>query len=147
MKKEIKLYLIIGLVVLFLLVAVYFLIDHKASTPKETDLPNDDVVVNENTLNEVDKFKVEQIIDSIFNDIDGVNTGFGYSNIEAYRNLLALSDTLFVFATNVWLRKYFKEYNETLRMSLMDENTWNRPNSWVALRTSIIERLDRLKIK
>jgi len=140
--KQAKLYLIIGLIVLFLLSAVYFVLAGAEQKPDENKLPSD--FVDEKNVSENDKVRVELIVDDVFSDINGVS--YSSSKTGKLADLLALSDTLFVFACNVWLRKYFNENKETLKQALIDEWSFNRPEGWLIVRDNVVERMTRLKV-
>jgi len=132
------------LIVLFLLSAVYFVLAGAEQKPDENTLPTDTGTVDEKKLSETDKFRVEQLVDDIHKDLDGWQLWYEEELLE---DLLSLSDTLFVYASNVWLRKYYSEDKFSLRQTLDDQMGMGGSSAWTKLRNSVFTRMDRLKIK
>ncbi len=134
--KEIKLYLIVGLVLLFLLIAVYFVVSGiDKEQGKKYELPAD------NQLNEVDKYKVNEIAHNLFNELNEWN--FFHDEVPL-RMLMELSDTSFVAVYNLWQEKYFNDAGGSLIETL--KNEWFGWGAYETNKEAILNRYNRLGI-
>jgi hypothetical protein len=113
------------------------------NAPLPTDNPNSPTgsqVINSNSA------AIRELSMRLYNDMKGTNV-LG-RDIEAYQNLLLMSDTLFTGVYNDFNSLFFKESKETLTQWIKGENFWlTNGFTGAQLKDLLIARFAKLNLK
>lgn len=146
----VKMYIYATLIILIIVVAIYWFAfrtgkDQGSTTIEQVPLP-DDVTESGVQLTTEEATKVRTISKELHADMDGWNA-FSH-DMEPYRNLVNLSDTLFVAVYNDFNTLY-AESGETLRQWIEGESfvTFGLQSVFMEVRQNILDRMNRLNLQ
>ena len=145
MSSTLKLYLLGFIFLIIIIVGVYFAGKNNSEDkpPENNNVPDDnDFGVK---LSNLDKYKLTEIVDNLYNDIKGYN--LWTHEVSILDELLLLSDTLFVAAVNYWNNKYYSSFKMTLKEALEDETGDGYLSGWDNKRSLILKQMNRLNLQ
>lgn len=127
--NNVKTWFFIIIIAIIVVIAMYYFGKKvgKALPPPEIPIPNDG---NSGTT------EYQQIIDAIFDDINGIT---GTTEYPLYYLLYKLGNADFAKAINYWNSKYFKESKEKLSIAI-DNEYWLNPLHRT-LKTNLLNKL------
>lgn len=130
----------IGATVLVVVVVLYFLLRKKAGDFNSIPLPTG------GNLSEVEQKFVRELSMRLHADMDGIQWTNFTRDVEAWRTLVSLNDTMFVAVFNDFGRLYYREGNGTLRTWIEDESAWT-DSAGIASKSDVIERMNNLNLQ
>lgn len=143
---------IMWFVLAIIVIAVVYFMGRKSGSVKIENVPlPSDKGLDSNKLTDDEGKQVRKITLALYQDMSGINV---FSrDIQAFRELNTLSDTLFVAVYNDFNTMYGSE-GESLREWIQGEKSWSfnpltmisSDSSFSELKTNIIQRMNRLNL-
>ncbi len=136
-----KKYIIIALIVIAIGLIIYF-IGRKTSSIQQKELPSENEAIDTAAA-----AKIRQISNDLHNDMAGIN--ILNRNKEVYKQMLGLSNSLFVAVYNDFNNLFGLENKGTLKNWIEDEfyfNIWGLSLEFKSLKNALIDRFNQLNL-